>query len=540
MSNEVIPELSTSTPLLSFTSWQSNPIIAGQYTAYTFSYFVDQDINAFIQFSDDGINFDISEEILLDANTRGSHSTVIKGKWTRIIIENNTLNNMNTLRFYTYATIQNSTLTAILQGEEGKNPVVDIGNFTTDTYGDLNIVNLNLAPNCQFNFDRADISGISLIGFDPLINRCPYIINYGSATLSTAGVYASTEDGITYINGMNSLLTQQSAYYSSYSFIPYTSGRTFVLRFNCIFKLEAIDHYYTYKVGGCFPYKWIDNEDPEGFYIKWDGITDQFCIEYLGDNIFQNNFNLDKLNGFGPSELILDPFIMNTFQISGSPDTQIIFSIYKPGDKIYIPFHTIIPSEFFTPQLSFYMYARSENPADYSFNSNYGVGVNSWEAYFTGETVLNGVLHSIEVANIDIQPSSLPVYTVTMYNEGTSKLRAPTIFQKITALAFPTNARKSNYLIFKMTKIIGILDTTLFTSVSEKSNVIYKSGPVTITDIRYSVNLAYFNCSVNQTFKYSFDTNLFALYPGEIIQFQVVAVDYPTNFSLTINWKDIY
>ena len=137
-----IATLSTNIPLTPLDSWTSEKVIAGQYSSLVISIKTDQNASLEVQFSGDGLNWDIIDTYPIVANTPVYETIIILQKWIRLVL-NNLGADMSYLRVYTYGSVQNTNTNAILVSDIGnKLGNLNIGNFPIDTNGDLSTVGL--------------------------------------------------------------------------------------------------------------------------------------------------------------------------------------------------------------------------------------------------------------------------------------------------------------------------------------------------------------------------------------------------------------
>lgn len=113
--SDIITLLSYNTPLTSGSSYITPKVIAGQYTSLVISYFSDQDTTILVQFSNDGINWDINITKNFFANIKDYENLVIYAKWMRYTITNNSVSNQTVMRIFTYGCPNNNSLNAVIR-----------------------------------------------------------------------------------------------------------------------------------------------------------------------------------------------------------------------------------------------------------------------------------------------------------------------------------------------------------------------------------------------------------------------------------------
>lgn len=132
---------------------------------------------------------------------------------------------------------------------------------------------------------------------------------------------------------------------------------------------------------GCF-------DSLDGFALGYDGAT--FSILYRNsvtgstvDTVIpQASFNLDPLNGTGPSGINLDPTKLNIFRIQYSwlGATPIQFALMNSAGQ-FITFHTIIQANLFvTPSLSIPQLPMRAEVANLLTSNNVSISTAGWNA----------------------------------------------------------------------------------------------------------------------------------------------------------------
>lgn len=123
--------LSTTDTIAIGATWVSNRVLINAYTSMTVSIFADQDTRLYVEFSNDGLNYDISTQTNFTTSIIGNYSGVVNGKFCRLRLENLGAG-VCTPRLYTYVNVRNTALTALISKVGNFNPEVDIGNLPTE------------------------------------------------------------------------------------------------------------------------------------------------------------------------------------------------------------------------------------------------------------------------------------------------------------------------------------------------------------------------------------------------------------------------
>jgi hypothetical protein len=112
--SDLLALLGTTTPLTAGETYVTPKLIAGQYSSLSITNYSDQATDITMQFSGDGVHWDVNVSKSFLADVGSTESSVILSKWMRLQIENVSLVNQTVLRVFTYAHIQNSSITATL------------------------------------------------------------------------------------------------------------------------------------------------------------------------------------------------------------------------------------------------------------------------------------------------------------------------------------------------------------------------------------------------------------------------------------------
>jgi len=183
---------------------------------------------------------------------------------------------------------------------------------------------------------------------------------------------------------------------------------------------------------GSTQYVGIGIDLTNGFYIGYNGTS--FGVFHANgvSSVFyaQSSWNLDTLNGLGPSRMNLNPLVGNVFQIQVQwlGYGNINFAVENPATSQFINFHTI-------------KYPNTASIPSLVFPSFYCIGI-----------VTNGA----STTNV-----SMSISCMTIYNEGNSPLTRPGIrFSASVSTGYspPSSAARSILSIYnKPTAILGTL-----------------------------------------------------------------------------------
>jgi hypothetical protein len=160
-------------------------------------------------------------------------------------------------------------------------PVYFADSANLDAFSRLRVSNPLILHNSQFTYDLAPII------MEQITNGSNAIISYDNTNRCALMIFASTPTG-------------GKAYMQSYEYLPYQPGRS-QLAFITFNMLEAVAN--TLKFAGY-------SDGVNGVEFQLNGTTKQFTI-YSGssagnETVTQSFWNLDKLDGTGPSGITLD------------------------------------------------------------------------------------------------------------------------------------------------------------------------------------------------------------------------------------------
>tara|TARA_R110000787_G_scaffold136205_1_gene248731 strand:+ start:9300 stop:11267 length:1968 start_codon:yes stop_codon:yes gene_type:complete len=191
--SDLLPTLSTTTPLASGLFFLTDKLIAGQYSSVTIIVYSDTQTNVFIEFSGDGVNFDVRQLKTFNALQGGSASNVILSKWMRLRIENTSGASQTVLRVQTYANIQNTSISASL---------LPINNIAPS----VNIDNLPLTDNVMLVESPVTVASADCSAFEQILNmqfltpRVGQHYNFGGSQFRVFGDYNTGDISVALTN----------------------------------------------------------------------------------------------------------------------------------------------------------------------------------------------------------------------------------------------------------------------------------------------------------------------------------------------------
>lgn len=359
--SDIIEQLSYTTPLNTLAFYTTERIIAGQYSAITISFSSDQDTNIDVEFSNDGINFDIKITKNFGGGVNGYENLVILGKWMRFKITNISLNNQTYLRVYAYGSVQNTSLNALIQKVGNKAPEIDISeSLPMEGFRDLRVGEINCLSNYVFNQGATDF-------MDNNDLQCPYPDIKVKSFGAFGPKYRFTDGMITLENNNtpNSIDEIEGIHRS------YRSGLTMVYRYTMKFDTSTdADKKYGMFIGVASGGSW---GAAAKFGFGWFNLIgsvprsyNDFGLiynDYVGQKfVLRTDWNIDKCDGTGEMptlDLSKIQVVQMTFTYLGSGpiDYYIMSPIdgkFKKVHSVKLPNNQIKPT-LSSPSLSFYM-----------------------------------------------------------------------------------------------------------------------------------------------------------------------------------------
>lgn len=233
---DIITQLSTTTPLgqgsTSMSTFTSSPYVMGEYNSISVIYFSDQPNLLTIQWSADGVNWDLSKTYSLLANTPDQISQIAYSKWCQVICTN--LNNFASetiLRLEVYATTSNNAVTSSIQGNTS-NSLPEFSVSDSFDYNALQSQHIeSWTPQFEYNFSGltggyTGSQGTSATA--PLFNAGYPNITYQVSNSTTGGgpVFGNTfwMDGSSIMIAQSGVSTQRQIFVWDTIFMKLNSG----------------------------------------------------------------------------------------------------------------------------------------------------------------------------------------------------------------------------------------------------------------------------------------------------------------------------
>jgi len=227
----------------------------------------------------------------------------------------------------------------------GRNIIVgqnDAGQFKNVNVDNQNHLEVN-ASNPKTSYDELPVANYSPV--DQI--TFPYNINTDIVNvIETAGGTVVQANNMAVLN--TSATTASAAVITTIGQIPYRAGQGHICRFSCIF--GGVPTVATAYIGAGIG----DANDGYGFKKNNIGFNVSYRTDGLETNIIQSAWNIDKLDGSGPSGMTIDITKGNSYQIAyGSGFGTVNFSVESDVSGDYVLVHTlalanilIVPSAF--------------------------------------------------------------------------------------------------------------------------------------------------------------------------------------------------
>lgn len=315
---------------------------------------MDQNISLIIEFSNDGINFDYKSANSLAAGS-STITSVILGKWCKIRAVNSSRFVAN-VRFYTYAQVLPISVQAQIESEGNALPSVNIDNLTGTLYNDLRVGLKRPITTIDWTYYQAPagvISGpdreiVQLNGGGANFALSPATIVNNTLTLSN--IYTEALGAYHYVYGPPVIMTAANPLYINMTCGFFTNGyiSTGVSFDEMLCGVGYVDD----SVGSII----------DGFFVGYpktpvppNPITDEFSMVFyldgVEDSIPKSQWYYDRLDGDGPSAIVLDPSKLNTWRIRVSIGSSIYLDFHHPFDNTWIECHRIQAENKFTTNL---------------------------------------------------------------------------------------------------------------------------------------------------------------------------------------------
>jgi hypothetical protein len=257
-----------------------------------------------------------------------------------------------------------------------------------------------------------------------------------------------------------------------------------------------------------------------------------------GDNwVAQSDFNMDTIDGTGPSGMNIDPTKLNVFEIQYQwPGGDIVYSVENPETGSFVQFHRIeYANRYTTPSLQSPAMQLELVAASLGSTTNLAAKAGDMSCFVEGRTVHSGKLHA---SGGDLSTSSataVPIFSVKPADVFNSKINFAEMHPVLLTFASSSSGNKPGFIdVYRS----ATLTAPLWTAVSSgNSHVIQDTSATALSggELIMSFSLP------------STGSESVGLVPMEIIinkadTITVAArsVSGTIDFSATLTWEEDY
>lgn len=421
--SEVIQYLNFDGTIASGTEHETLKVILQEFGSMSVTIVSDENLNLLIEFSNDGINFDYSNSTAITENSRDTVTTVILGKWCRIRVQNVSQVDA-TVRFSTYCQVIPSTIQSQIEATGNNYPIFNINNLSGTLYNDTRTAQRKPFEQHNFTYSSASVGVISgpdreLIqasggGLIPSVTPATIVGN----VLTLSNVYTAPAGGWQCVYGPPVVVNSGNPVYvefaSSYAVSGYIDAGIFGVD-QMLVGMGYIDTTTGNIIDGLYvgypsapnPPATIVNEI--SFVVYTSGVE---------QHIVRSKWSFDRLDGFGPSGVLLDPTTLSTWRIRTGIVNSAYLEYHNPNDNEWIPCHRIQfenlfnATEIANPSYGYNVYTRRTSSATGNFLVPNGCGPQSAQG-IVGVEVGEKALGSIETYNFISPGVAIPILVET-------------------------------------------------------------------------------------------------------------------------------
>jgi hypothetical protein len=293
--SNVVELLSTTANIGAGATFETNRVLIQEYSSITLSVFADQALTILVQFSNDSTNWDISVTKNFLASIGAYESLVILGKWCRLQVTNDGGSATTSLRVFTYASVENTSLNALIQKVGNKSPEISVDNFPLGAFGDLACARQTARSSYVF------VAGNSSIPKDNDIQTFYPDLQAGDVGASATPAIDFTDRCINLrLNGdLNNPCFIQGGV------VPYEAGVGCTFRFTMKFALSDSDLGSTLLVGAgyisgavrsdFFGFGWVSDGTPN----TYNNFGISYTIAGSTTTVLRTSWNGDRADGTG-------------------------------------------------------------------------------------------------------------------------------------------------------------------------------------------------------------------------------------------------
>lgn len=342
--SEVISYLSYNGNVLAGTTFETVKVLLQEYGSICVKVSTNGSISFIISFSDDGINYDYNSKTVVDSAFKPILTSVILGKWCRISVINSSSANIN-IRFTTFAQTISTAVQPQITDENLKFPSVNVDNFQTTLFNDLKVAQKRSIYDHKFDYGR--VVGTDYISPDRNLRQnsggglvagsTPAVVDN---TLCLCDIHLSPLGAFLYVYGQP---------------VVYYSGAPIYCIMSVGFRTNYVDGDtlgFDQMLSGMGYADPVTGEIIDGAFVGFpsapqppDTVINDICFVYYGDGVEsyvpRSRWAFDKLDGNGPSGIILDYSKLSTWRIRVTQISSLYLEYHKPFDSEWAPVHRI-------------------------------------------------------------------------------------------------------------------------------------------------------------------------------------------------------
>lgn len=342
--SEVITYLNFDSTISIGETYETIKVILQEFGSMSISVISDQNLNFKIEFSNDSINFDYKTNQTIQGNVSETITTVILGKWCKLSATNASPNIAN-VRFTSYCQVIPIANQSQIEKEGNVFPTVNLHDVSRTLFNDIRIGERKPFHTHKFSYTTVVAGSIitsdrSIVqdsggGIIQLLSR-PFVVGN---TLSLSDIAFSPIGSFLYVYGPP---------------VVSESGNSIYVMISAGFKLSGYTNAdivgFDQMIVGM---GYINNGViVDGAYIGYpsapvapDTIVSEISFIYYGEGVEtyipRSRWFFDRLDGNGPSNIVLDEEKLSTWRIRGALVTALCLEYHNPIENSWIKVHAV-------------------------------------------------------------------------------------------------------------------------------------------------------------------------------------------------------
>ena len=379
--SEVITYLSLDGVVAVGQSFETIKTVLQEFGSMSITVVSDQNLSFRISFSNDSINFDYNSNTSVEVGEPVTITSVILGKWCKLRALNAGPSPAN-VRFQTYCQIIPIATQSQIEKEGDTFPSVNVNNLTGTLFNDLRTSERK--PIYDHKFDYTTIVTDTIVTPDrTLLQRSgggiittiskPFV---AGNVLSLGDIYRSPLGSFLEVSGPP---------------IIYTSGNPLYIEMGVNFNIAGYDDPIANGVDQMMVgLGYVDpttNNIIDGIYLGYpatpippDTVINEMSLVFYGEGqefyIKRSNWIFDRLDGNGPSKILLDETKLSTWRIRAAQMASVYLEYHQPFDNEWTPCHRIeiennrVSTGYKNPSLGFNIYTKRTTASTGAVGSN--------------------------------------------------------------------------------------------------------------------------------------------------------------------------